>query len=494
MRVIDSEEAKIMDEYTINKIGIDSLILMENAAISVLKNILPNHNSFIIICGIGNNGGDGLAIGRHLFQKGKDITIYIIGETDKLTKESRVNYNILKKLGLDIREINTTEDINFLDKEIISKDAVIDAIFGIGLKREVEGIFKETIESINKYSKYTYSIDVPSGLSCDSGEALGKAVFADKTITLSLYKIGFLNYNAFNYTGEVIVEDISIPNIVKEMFHKGRFITDREWIKRNWIKRKTTSHKGDFGSALIFAGSKGFAGASIIASTASLRSGAGLTTLITKEEVFSNLVGLPPEIMTLSFEREDKIKKLLENAKGIGFGPGIGWDIESENILKLINENAKCPIVIDADGINIIKANPHILERGNCILTPHPKEFERLIGIKKEEINKNRINLAEKYAKENNVILLLKGYNTVITDGRTTFVNTTGNSAMASGGMGDALTGIITALLAQGYNPLNAAIIGAYIHGYAGDKLGKKMFVVNATHVIEEITFIMKEI
>lgn len=491
--IIGSSEAKLMDEYTIKNIGIPSEILMENAAFGILKNIEEDHKSFTVVCGTGNNGGDGLAAARHLYEKGKILHIYLVGDEKKLTYEAKLNYNILKNLGADIKNIEAEADIEDLTENIKASDAVIDGIFGIGLKRNIEGIYKDIIDAINQNSKFTYSIDVPSGISADSGLVLGEAVIADKTITLNLYKTGFINYSAINYIGKVIVCDIGIPQSVKNKFHRGRFITDRAFIKSIWKSRNPISNKGDFGRALIFAGSTGFLGAAKLTCRAAIKTGAGLVTLITKEQVFESLQANAEENMTSSFSQKNVIDKLIDGANGIGFGPGLSKDKETADMLKLVCQKAKCPVVIDADGLNVLSEDIEILKSGEYILTPHPKEMERLSNINIEEINNNRIEAAENYAKDKGVILLLKGYYTVITNGCETYINPTGSSAMASGGMGDALTGIITSLIAQGYKPFEAAVLGAYIHGYIGDKLNEKMFTVNASDLIDEIPYTLKE-
>ncbi|MDV3428959.1 MAG: NAD(P)H-hydrate dehydratase [Bacillota bacterium] len=493
MRITDSEESKLMDEYTIKNIGIPSEILMENAAIGILENIEEAHKSFVIVCGTGNNGGDALAAARHIYGKNKSIAIYLVGNEDKLIREAALNYNIVKNLGIEIKNIKAEDDMENLKAEIKSCDAVIDGIFGIGLKRNVEGIYKDVITVINDYSNFTYSIDVPSGLTADRGEVLGTAVKADITITLNLYKTGFLSYSAMDYTGKIVVCDIGIPEEVKNRFHKGRFITDRACIRSIWKKRSLVSNKGEFGRALVFAGSTGFTGAAKLTSKSAIKAGAGLVTLITKDQVFESLQESAAENMTIPFSEKSRIVNLIEGADGIGFGPGLSKDEETLSMLELVCQCAKCPVVIDADGLNVLKDNKEILKNGEYVLTPHPKEMERLSGINIEDINKNRISIAENYAKENNVILLLKGYNTVITNGAETYINPTGSSAMASGGMGDALTGIITSFIAQGYKPFKAAVLGAYIHGYIGDKLSEKMFSVNASDLINEIPYILKE-
>lgn len=497
MKIGTAEVVRKIDKYCIEVLKIPSIILMENAALKVIKNIdIESMHKFSIICGKGNNGGDGLAVARHLHVMGKSVDVFLLGGEQGLSGDSQINYNILLNMGIKIINVNNIEDINGMRVHLAKADVIIDAIFGTGLNKNVEGIYGEAISVINESDAYILSIDIPSGLECNSGIVLGNSIRANKTVTFQLYKKGFLNYGADKYTGEVVIEDIGIPKDVIYKFYENEYIMDELFIKQSIIKRNKHGHKGDYGRVLIVAGSKGFTGASYIATQGAVRSGAGLVTVCSDEEVQPILSFKLIEAMTLSFKDEEKFKEMLKKSDCIAIGPGMG---NNENTFQLVRdtlENAACPIVIDADGLNVLQGKIHLLEKckNKVIITPHLGEMSKLIGVSIEEIKQNRIKIAQEFAKKYGCIVLLKGYNTVITDGHKTIINPTGNSAMASGGMGDALTGIIASFVAQGYDPLKATSISAFIHGYIGEKLSKEMFCVNASHLLEELPYCIREL
>lgn len=271
---------------------------------------------------------------------------------------------------------------------------------------------------------------------------------------------------------------------------------DFEMVRNTLKKRKQNSYKGDYGQVLVIAGSMGFAGAAYLTTQAAVRSGAGLVTLCVPKDIQEIMSIKLTEAMTINFEQSDKIGNVMVKANCIAIGPGMGVGKLTLNVIKNTIENADCPIVIDADGINVLQEKLEILERKNntIVLTPHYGEMARLTGLSIEEIRENRVEVAKSFANEHDVIVLLKDHRTIITDGNYVYENTTGNSAMASGGMGDTLTGIIASFIAQGYDPLEATYISAYIHGYCGDRLAETMFCVNATHIINELPFGIYEI
>ncbi|CAG7839481.1 Bifunctional NAD(P)H-hydrate repair enzyme Nnr [Clostridium haemolyticum] len=497
MEIITAQKMRDIDRFSIENIGIPSMVLMENAALKVLKNININVvNSFTIICGNGNNGGDGLALARHLIVLKKQVDIFIIGSEDTLSKDCENNYKILCNMNVKVLFIKNVEDIEFIRKSMERRDVVIDAIFGTGLSREIKGIHKEVIFSINKINSYIISIDIPSGLNSDTGEILGCCVKANKTISFQFYKKGFLNYESFKYIGELIVENIGIPKSVTKNFFINDYLVEKNSVKSIIPIRVNYLHKGNFGRTSIVAGSVGFTGAAYIATQAAVRSGAGLVTLCCPEKIQDILSNKLVEAMTLSFKDKEKLNDILKKSDSIAVGPGMGNNEGTLKILSNIIRYTNSPIVIDADAINVLKDNLEMLKEKNnkIVLTPHVGEMSKITGISIDTINKNRIDIARQFAKEYDIIVLLKGYNTIITDGITTMVNTTGNSAMASGGMGDCLTGIIAALMSQGLDAFEAAYVGAYIHGYSGDKLSKNRFCVNATDILEEIPFTLKEL
>lgn len=495
MKIVTADAMKSIDRYCIDNLEVPSLVLMENAALKVLNNIDMKEDNFVIVCGKGNNGGDGFAVARHLYVLGKSIDVFLIGTEEGMSEDCKVNYKILKNLGLKVNKINNVEDVNDFRESIIRSRVVIDAIFGTGLRKNVEGIYDLVISIINENSSYVLAVDVPSGFDSNSGKSLGNCVKANKTISFQLYKKGFLNYGADKLTGEIVIEEIGIPQWVVDKFHQDEFIIDKEMIRKGLVVREKYGHKGDYGRALIIAGSKGFTGAAYIAAQGAVRSGAGLVTLGCSEDIIEVLSGKLIEAMTLPFGDRNRLNEIITKSDAIAIGPGMGVNNDTLQLVREVIEKAQCPIVIDADGINVLKDNLQLLKecKNKIIITPHLGEMARITGFSIDHIKENRIEVAKYFAEEHDVIVLLKGYNTIITDGKTTIVNPTGNSSMASGGMGDCLTGMLASFIAQGYKLLEAGYIAAYIHGYCGEKLSKDMFCVNANHILEELPRAIKD-
>ncbi|WP_125153995.1 NAD(P)H-hydrate dehydratase [Clostridium rectalis] len=497
MKIGTCQVSKNIDKYCIEDLSIPSIVLMENAAIKIIKNIdLSKFNSFVIICGKGNNGGDGFAVARHLHILNKNIEVFLIGGDNGLSKDCEINYRILKNMGIGVNSISNIEDIFNLRETLEKSDISIDALFGTGLTRKIEGIYNDVISVINENSKYIISIDVPSGFQSNTGKILGNCIRANKTISFELYKKGFLEYGSDKLLGDIMIEKIGVPEFVINKFHEREFMLDKELVKKSIRRRDVYGHKGDYGRVLIIAGSCGLSGAAYISTQAAVRSGAGLVTLCSYEEIQNILSNKLIEAMTISFKDGDKLFNLFNNSNAIAIGPGLGNNETTFQLVKDTILNSNCPIILDADGINVLKNNTDLLMKksSEIILTPHIGEMSKITGISIEYIKEHRLEVAKKFAKKYSVIVLLKGYNTIITDGDEMVINPTGNSSMASGGMGDCLTGIIASFIAQGYTPMIAACISAFIHGYTGEKLSKRMFCVNASHVLEELPFIIKQI
>lgn len=494
MRVLSSETFRKIDEYCINKLNIPELILMENAALKVIKNLDLSVDNFVVVCGQGNNGGDGFAVARHLLAQNKKINVFFVGTIEKMSESCSANYRILKNLSVDILNIKGAEEVSTLCNALLSADIVIDAMLGTGLSRVTEGILGEVIGVINENSRYTVSIDVPSGLSSDTGEVMGTSIISNKTITLEAYKVGFLNYSAEAYTGTIVVENIGVPEAILEKFGKARFIADKKMIKNNLVKRDKHAHKGDFGRVLLFAGARGYSGAAYICTEAAVKSGGGLVTLCCPKDILPIVNCKLVEAMTAVITDREKIASLIEKCDAIAFGSGMGNSSETLELLNYVIDKAKVPIIIDADGINVLSNNLNLLSKKKApiIITPHLGEMARLTKYSIDYIRENRIKVAEEFAKQKGVIVLLKGYNTVITDGETTIINSTGSSAMASGGMGDCLTGIIAAFAAANKDSLAAVYCAAYVHGYAGDMLAEDMYSVNAAEVLQKLPYAIK--
>jgi NAD(P)H-hydrate epimerase len=506
MRVVDSSTMRKIDQYCIETLKIKGIILMENAALKVFSEVenklkKTNGKFVTILCGVGNNGGDGLAVARHLYLKGYDVKVFIVGDIDKASKDFQDNFYILKNINQIDKdsvylEVLSENNLNNLKEALIQCDIVLDGIFGTGLKRNIEGIHLSAISLINESSKYIISIDVPSGLNSDNGKVLTEAVKANETITLQLYKKGFLNYEAFNYCGEIKVVDIGIPKKVIEMLAEEVFITSKEWVASRIPLRSKISHKGNFGKVLIVAGSNEYTGAAYFSAQAAVKSGAGLISLSTGKDVRKILQSKLAEVMVSQYEDKIKLKKLIDNSDVIAIGPGLGNEKNTFSLVQEVLLREKIPVVIDADGINALKDNLEVLlkRQGVTIITPHLGEMSRIVNKPISEIEENRMEIAKEFAIKYNTIVLLKGYNTIITDGKKVMINPTGNSAMASGGMGDVLTGLITSFIGQGIEPFEATVCAAFIHGAGGDKLAKEKYSVTASDILESLPYTIKEL
>lgn len=491
MEVVSIEKAKRMDKETIDKIGIPSIVLMENAAENIFRNIVHKGNSFLFFCGVGNNGGDGLAVARKLFLDKKNIKVYIVGDLKKGTKEFLINYNILNNLGIDMINVDKiTQDIISNIKEA---DLIIDSIMGVGLNRNIKGITYQLIDEINKNAKYIVSIDNPTGLNADTGKEMGIAIKSSLTFVIEVLKKGYFNLGAKEYLGEINLVNIGIPDSIKKKNSESIRIIHEENYKKLIPKRGIYDHKGSYGKTVILAGSMGMTGAAYITTEAAVKTGSGLVSLVVEKDIQPILSSKLIEAMTVNYDEEEKISKLINEANVIICGPGLGKkDINKSMLYRFIN-NSRCPIVLDADALNIISEDKEILKKleYRSVITPHVGEMARLINGKISYINDNRIDVCREYAK-NNIVTLLKGYNTVISNGDDVIINNVGNSKMASGGMGDCLTGIIGSLISQGISIYESAVLGAYIHGSIGDMISKSRYVVTAEDVINEISKFME--
>lgn len=496
LEVLSSEKCKELDKIAINKILIPGIVLMENAAQKLFEEVNLLGNSFLVVCGKGNNGGDGLALARKLIIAGKKVKVIIISKDNNFTDDFKINYDILNNIinNSDIVFIKEEQEVYDVIKG--SKcDIVVDAIFGVGLNKDISGMYKTLIEVINKEFSNIISVDVPSGIDCNSGGVRGIAIRASKTYTFETVKRGFLNYKSFEYLGELKVLPIGIPKKVKEEASQSIYILERDDYRNLICERKIYGHKGNYGRAIIVAGSFGMTGAAFITTECTVRSGAGLTTLICRPEIQNIMSEKLIEAMTISKD-DIKVNKIIEAADSIAIGPGLDTDEQSEKLLEQVIVKSTCPLIIDADAIKILARRKDLFEytKGRAVLTPHPGEMSVLTEKSVKDIEQNRIEISREIAEKYNVIILLKGYNTVITNGKCTYINRTGNSKMASGGMGDALTGIINGLASQKMDLLNAALLGAYVHGIIADQLGKENYIINARDIIQNLPKYLNEI
>lgn len=472
MKIFDTGQIKEIDRYTIINEPVSSIELMERAAGACVEWIagrFPTDRQFLIYCGPGNNGGDGLAIARLLHDK-KYKNIKVVIPNTGIPFSADMNINLERLAGIPeipIIRISPGMKLPVPDKGQI----VIDALFGSGLSRPLEGLYSELVDAVNQSGCHTISIDMPGGLyGEDNTSNIGRIIKANDTITLQFPKRAFFYSENACYTGSWHIVDIGLhPEAIKAT-PANFFYLSREDISLK--KREKFSHKGTFGNALLIAGSYGMTGASILAARACYASGAGLVTCHVPANCYPIVQVAVPEAV-FSIDRSDSVFTAVEDYKNfsaVGVGPGIGTSNETADALEELIENTDKPVVIDADALNIISLRKSILGklRPESILTPHPREFDRLFGECKSGFQRNmkQIEMAVKYR----IIVVLKGAYTSVAlpDGRC-FFNSTGNPGMATAGSGDVLTGVILALITQGYDPADAAVTGPWIHGLAGD-------------------------
>ena len=474
MKIFRSDQIKKIDEYSIKEEPVASIDLMERAAGQILKWYLSRFERSLhifIFAGPGNNGGDGLALARMLRANRYDVDVFYINFTEKTSEDWRTNHSRLKT-ETDVKVTSLIDAAHF--PIISSDDIIIDAIFGSGLTRPAEGLAAEIIKLINQSGSTVISIDIPSGLfgEDNSKNDTENIVTADYTLTFQFPKLSFLFPENDNYLGEWTILPIGLStNAIRSTISPYSY-SEKNDVAVLLKKRTKFDHKGVFGHGLLVAGSSGKMGAAILGAKAALRTGIGLLTCHVPSGGLIIMQISIPEAMVQSDKNELHLSELEKNSSisAIGIGPGIGTDPESQQSLKKLLSSYRKPMVIDADGLNILSLNKEWLTQipEGSILTPHPKEFERLAG--KTNDSYSRLVRQIEFSKTYKCIVVLKGANTSITtpDGNVHF-NSTGNPGMATAGSGDALTGILLSLLAQSYKPIDAAVLGVYLHGLAGD-------------------------
>lgn len=474
MKLFTAENIRRIDELTINNEPIASIDLMERAAkcfFNKFCTLYDKSTPICVICGPGNNGGDALAVARMLLQADYTVSVYLF-YTNSLSADCSVNK---QKLISDFPEKLIEQTTEFTAPQIKPNETVIiDGLFGSGLSRPLSGLFLNVVIWINNSEYKVVSIDIPSGMFCEDYPADNQIVVqADYTLTFQFPKLSFLLPEAGSRVGEWQVLNIELNTDAIEGTLSEYFFTDKNFIQNKIKSRARFSHKGTFGHVLLIAGSKGMAGASVLASRAALRSGAGLVTLHGPECNRLICQSSVPELIYSTDKNNDLIIGFpdLKNYKTIGIGCGLGSAPETASMLEKLFTELFSPCVIDADALNIIARNKHFMDLipEKSILTPHPKEFDRLFGVNNSTWQ--RIQKAREIAKRFNVIIVLKGaYSVVVNAAGLCYFNSTGNAGLATAGTGDVLTGILSALLTQGYEPLDAAILGAYLHGLAAER------------------------
>ncbi len=464
MKIPDVKQMRDWDAFTIKKEKISSLELMERAAEQCTNRIAKQYRQqkqIHIFCGKGNNGGDGLAMARQLKEKNFEPTVYIADFDEKESDDFVKNLDRLQKTGIDIVFLKTEQQFPQLQNDSL----VIEALLGFGLNRKAEGNFALLINHINNQQANIISIDVPAGMFTDKSSKGNVMIQATETLTFQTMKLCFLMAENAAFFGDVHILPIGLDKEYEQSLNT-KFVFMDELLAASFYKpRQKFSHKGTYGHALLIAGNEGKMGAAVMCATSCLRSGVGLLTCSIPKNDFSILHISIPEAMIIERGKE----KDIDHFTVVGLGPGLGKEEATALLIHSVLQQYKKPMVIDADGLNILSQYKDWLNDlpENSVLTPHPKEFERLFGECDNDFE--RMNKAIEMAGKHKVIIVLKGTFTLITDGKRNYYNSTGNNGMATGGSGDILTGIVTGLLAQQYKPFEAAVTAVYIHGLAAD-------------------------
>jgi hydroxyethylthiazole kinase-like uncharacterized protein yjeF len=516
MYVVTPEEMREIDNRAIREFGIPGLVLMENAAIRTVDVIgweYPNlykSGRVLVLVGGGNNGGDGLAIARHLMLKGAAVKAALFVSEDKLVGDARTNYDIYRALGGEVLLIcrKNPNHLQELDRCIEKADLIVDSILGTGLSRDIEGTVSDVIERVNRSPVPVVSVDIPTGINGVNGRVMGTAIRADYTVTFGNIKRGHLFYPGREYSGKLFVSPISLPLCSAESIGVKTFTLEDGEVSEGLRERPKDGHKGTFGKVGVIAGSLGMMGAASLTSMAALKGGAGLVTLGCPLNHMSIYQSKMTEVMTYPLEDGDEgyltgeaipsVQDFLKDKDVLAIGPGLGPKCHGLQILRYILDRFDISIIMDADALNHISKDPGLFRtcKGSIVITPHPGEMARLTGMDIKDITESPIEVAGKFAKEMGVVVLLKGATTVVAhpDGRI-YLNSTGNSGMATGGSGDVLTGLIAALVAQGYSTYDAAVYGSFIHGRAGDYAMKKWGETGlvAGDILNEIPLVFRD-
>ncbi|HWF85253.1 MAG TPA: NAD(P)H-hydrate dehydratase [Vicinamibacterales bacterium] len=486
MRILNAAQMREADRRTIEEIGIPSLVLMENAGRQVVAAMEAVHSDLLerqvaILCGRGNNGGDGFVVARTLVQRGVDVSVFLMGRVADVRGDARTNLEILGRLGVTVVEVDDSQAWELHFSEVSNCTLIVDAIFGTGLNAPLSGFIESVVTDINASGIPVVSIDVPSGLSADSCDPPGTSIEAGMTVTLAAPKLPLVLPPGELRAGDIVIADIGIPAGVLEMVDGPLVdLLTRAGMRELLPPRVADSHKGDYGRVLIVAGSRGKTGAAHLAAVGALRSGAGLVTVATPARCQDVVAAMGPEYMTEAIDETDEgldvdaVDRILELARDvIAIGPGLGQLPGTRRFVTSLVDRATMPLVIDADGLNAFTGDPDRLsgrDGRDVIITPHPGEMARLVGMTIDEVQRSRLEIARNFASAHHVYVVLKGHRTLIaTPDEKVFINPTGNPGMATGGTGDVLTGMIAAWLAQLLDAEAACKLAVYLHGMAGD-------------------------
>lgn len=515
MQVATPSQMREIDKRAITEYGIPGIVLMENAALQVVREIEKMLGSIagreiLIFAGKGNNGGDAFAVARHLHNRGASIGLCILADRNSIKGDAAVNLAIVEKMGLKMIEITGkvpgsgvySNGMQYASDWLAGADLVVDGIFGTGLKGEITGIEAEIIKLINSCGKPVISIDIPSGINGETGEVCGVCVNARITVTFGLPKIGLVLFPGCKYAGELVVADIGIPPEVTGSMGIKIHVIEKQMVASMIPGREKQTNKGDYGKVLIISGSKGMTGAGCLAARAAHRSGAGLVYLAVPGSLLPVYGASLTETIIIPVEDQDKghivydgmgfLEKQMEGKNVIAAGPGLSVNEDTIELIFRIIEKSIMPLVLDADALNAIARDVSVLKKlkTTAVITPHPGEMARLTGKSTVQIQEDRVNTAREFASKWGVITVLKGFRTIVAlPDETAYINLTGNPGMATAGTGDVLTGIIAGLITQGIKPGDAAVAGVYLHGLAGDMAAAKKgeYGLIASDLVDEI-------
>jgi len=512
VKVVSSVQMGEIDRLATEEYAIPGLLLMENAGLQVVDAaftlLTPAGSRAVILCGTGNNGGDGLVVARHLSNSGCQVSCYLLGDPDKLRGDALTNYIILTRMGLSPTTIKTEADLESVALALLGSHLVVDALYGTGFSGTLTGLSQEVVALINQANAPVLAIDIPSGLDANSGQVNGLAVQADWTVTMGLPKLGLLEPKARSYVGKLTVADISLPlELLNSSYYQTNLIT-QDHILPYFPPRANDSHKGDYGHVMVIGGCPDMTGAVVMASQAAMKVGAGLVTAVLPASARVIAASQLPPAMTIALpdteegqlaiaSLEPLLAALAKMTVGV-IGPGMSRYEQGEVLVAEVIRRTPVPLVIDADALNMLAGNLEVLKAAGAplILTPHPGEMARLTGRPVSEIQSHRLEIACNFAREYGVVLVLKGSHTLIAtpDGEA-YINCNGNPGMACGGSGDVLSGMIAGLVAQGLPVAAAAWTGVHMHGSAGDlsaqEYGERS--MTALEIIEAIPQVFKQ-
>ena len=479
MKVARVDEMRDLDRRATEEFGISEDLLMEDAGQAVYfvmwQEFGIKNNKFVVLCGGGNNGGDGLVVARKIHSNGGEAKVFLLDNETKFRGAAKKNFDIVSRMPIEISKVDSIDSII---PEVLDSHAIVDAIFGTGLVREVSGIYKDAIHLINDSHRMVFSVDIPSGINGDTGEVMGLAVKADYTVTFGLPKLGNMLYPGYDHCGKLYVSHISFPPVL----YDSRSIKVAINNPVELPERARDSHKGSYGRALFIAGSSNYFGAPYFSALSFLKAGGGLSYLSTPESISPFLASKGSEIVfvpqketssgSIALENKDELLEFSQSVDMVILGPGLSLATETQELVRELTAKIDKPLLIDGDGITAIAEDLGKIKdrKAATILTPHMGEMSRITKMEISEINKNKIEVLQKTAKELASIIVLKGAHSLIGyPDETVFINVSGNSGMATAGTGDVLTGAIAAMYGLGLSLEDAVRTGVFIHGFSGD-------------------------